>query len=496
MSQDDNFGTARSVEIELQPTTGNNPTLVVAGNPRNIQFRHATDPRLDADTGFIYTTSQQLGIGATIPAINTKIHAVGSTITPATLRLESTTSGNSQAKKATVDFYQGSTFMGTIGKDNNNNNNLYIKTYIPTDPVFGTKPQQPGHLIINIGSNTTTGVGAWTPVGLGIGTLLPTRAIHVEGRGYFRDEVSIGTSTTQEKLLVNGNISTEIVNGKIGFRVWDNYATGSSGDTYAHYGLSKVSGTNPVNLSGFFGLTFATVGTENMRITQAGDVGINTPTPNAKLDVNGDTIVTGSFTTTGNATIKLLSAGSAATTSALVATSAGLVQKIDAAPIPKGGIILWSGTYSAIPTGWYLCNGQTINGIVTPNLQDKFIIGATTNYGVTPTTNVTGTATTTGGTKDAVVVQHSHNIRIVDPGHTHNINTNVSDNGNGNRQVQGGDAEATAATSGQIYNNTTGLKGTGVGQNVFVEDSPTGESGTNKNLPPYYALAYIMYGGI
>lgn len=46
--------------------------------------------------------------------------------------------------------------------------------------------------------------------------------------------------------------------------------------------------------------------------------------------------------------------------------------------IPVGGIILWSGSIASIPTGWALCNGS--NG--TPNLTDKFIIGAGNSYNV------------------------------------------------------------------------------------------------------------------
>lgn len=46
--------------------------------------------------------------------------------------------------------------------------------------------------------------------------------------------------------------------------------------------------------------------------------------------------------------------------------------------IPVGGIILWSGSIASIPTGWALCNGS--NG--TPNLTDKFIIGAGNSYTV------------------------------------------------------------------------------------------------------------------
>ena len=169
-----------------------------------------------------------------------------------------------------------------------------------------------------------------------------------------------------------------------------------------------------------------------------------------------------------------------------MATSTGLVQKIDAAPIPKGGIILWSGTYANIPTGWCLCNGQTINGITTPNLQDKFIIGATTNYGAAPTTNVTGTATATGGTKDAVVVAHTHTATSTASPHNHSYA-----------------APLTAGShpgGGSGYNRPNGLEsGTTSTANVTVTtvvgQASGGVSGTDQNLPPYYALAYIMYGG-
>ena len=68
-------------------------------------------------------------------------------------------------------------------------------------------------------------------------------------------------------------------------------------------------------------------------------------------------------------------------------------------PFPVGGIILWSGLISAIPTGWALCDGT--NG--TPDLRNKFIIGAYSDSVVSslnrPTTTLTGlvgTVTTAG----------------------------------------------------------------------------------------------------
>jgi hypothetical protein len=47
------------------------------------------------------------------------------------------------------------------------------------------------------------------------------------------------------------------------------------------------------------------------------------------------------------------------------------LKRADQMFMPKGGIIMWSGTIAAIPTGWALCDGA--NG--TPNLSGKFIVG-------------------------------------------------------------------------------------------------------------------------
>jgi hypothetical protein len=50
--------------------------------------------------------------------------------------------------------------------------------------------------------------------------------------------------------------------------------------------------------------------------------------------------------------------------------------------VPSGGIIIWSGLSTAIPTGYVLCNGT--NG--TPNLQNSFVVGAGNSFA----TNATG----------------------------------------------------------------------------------------------------------
>lgn len=133
---------------------------------------------------------------------------------------------------------------------------------------------------------------------------------------------------------------------------------------------------------------------------------------------------------------------------------------------PTGGIIMWSGSVGSIPSGWALCDGA--NG--TPDLRNRFIVGAGLSYNVAAT----------GGSPDAVAVSHTHTVS--DPGHSHSIpatNTGVRWNAGG---LTGGNFTALQTGSG----NSTGSQTTGISINS------SGESGTNKNLPPYYALAYIM----
>ena len=128
--------------------------------------------------------------------------------------------------------------------------------------------------------------------------------------------------------------------------------------------------------------------------------------------------------------------------------------------IPAGLIAIWSGSTGSIPTGWVLCNGT--NG--TPDLRNNFVVGAGSTYAVGAT----------GGSANSVVVSHTHTI--TDPGHLHNTTST------------GSGALLNAAASGVTgaSTSTTATATTGITINS------SGVSGTNANLPPYYALAYIM----
>lgn len=100
--------------------------------------------------------------------------------------------------------------------------------------------------------------------------------------------VGIGTANPNsypygEKLNVNGNIS--IGGTKIGFGTTDSFVA-YGWYSAAHYGISWA-GDNPLALSGYYGLGFFTNGSEKMRVTYDGKVGIGTTSPEVSLDVFG-----------------------------------------------------------------------------------------------------------------------------------------------------------------------------------------------------------------
>lgn len=136
-----------------------------------------------------------------------------------------------------------------------------------------------------------------------------------------------------------------------------------------------------------------------------------------------------------------------------------------ATPIPAGGIFLWSGSIGSIPAGYVLCNGS--NG--TPDLRDRFVVGAGSTYAVNAL----------GGSADSVVVSHTHTATSTDSGHTHSQTFYSASGGGFGLQAGTNDYQAT--------------KQTGVGNAVITTTvASAGVSGTNANIPPYYALCYIM----
>ena len=121
--------------------------------------------------------------------------------------------------------------------------------------------------------------------------------------------------------------------------------------------------------------------------------------------------------------------------------------------MPSGAIVMWSGSVNAIPAGWMLCNGS--NG--TPDLRNRFIVGAGSSYSV----GATGGSDTVTLTVEQMP-QHSHTYL-----------------GNG------------TGVESEPYLN----KGNNVASfppNINYNTSSAGASTPHENRPPYYALCFIM----
>jgi len=183
---------------------------------------------------------------------------------------------------------------------------------------------------------------------------------------------------------------------------------------------------------------------------------------------------------------------------------------------PIGTIVIWSGSASAIPEGFQLCDGSASATAAliairanVPDLRDKFIIGASSS-GTTPDQ--------TGGSADAIVASHAHgsgNIGTNNTGsHSHNVNAsgsaatstqnvynsflaNIAGGGTKYLGDSGGNTPGAGAEGDHAHNFSVSVSGSssntgGHSHNTSGNTSTEGSSATGANLPPYYALCYII----
>ena len=164
--------------------------------------------------------------------------------------------------------------------------------------------------------------------------------------------------------------------------------------------------------------------------------------------------------------------------------------------IPTGVIVMWSGTVATIPSGWYLCDGS--NG--TPDLRNKFIVGAYSDTSGTAYSTITGANTQSGGSKDSIIPSHNHSATstVSESSHRHWISSMATDDRNISGTGSNGQEYGLVADAGS-YSADDPNKSTGrysayatTGLSVSTSVGTTGSSTTNANLPPYFALAYIM----
>ena len=261
---------------------------------------------------------------------------------------------------------------------------------------------------------------------------------------------SDGQTAVSANLPMSGYAHTNVANATIRTM----YASAGQVQDNVLQFLTVVSGTNAITGVAAVGMSayatgqrfsFVAAGTNTSATTiNINAIGAKAVTKNGSTALGGGEIVSG-------AVVEVVYDG---TQFQLVTQS-----------VPSGVIVMWSGSIASIPGGWLLCDGSNS----TPDLRNRFIVGAGSTYSVAAT----------GGSADAIVVSHTHTIN--DSGHTH-----TSDYESNQSYFAGTFNGANPKQSGTITTPATNSSTTGITINS------TGSSGTNANLPPYYALAYIM----
>ena len=262
-----------------------------------------------------------------------------------------------------------------------------------------------------------------------------------------------GNVTTTGRISAQGNVLAQGIVSAVGNIVTDanfvgNFLGNITGNLSVGGANTQVLFNSNGNVGAAGGLTY------NSGSNTLGILGVVSAQGN--IIAGGNLVVSGTTQLIGVATAPTAPTGTA---NNQVATTAFVSNN----GVPSGCILLWSGSIISIPSGWYLCDGTNS----TPDLTDRFIVGAGSAYNVG---NI-------GGSANSIVVSHTHTV--TDPSHAHSQNYGGGSSG-------GAGLTAPSGTPIAPGGSTTASAATGISINS------TGASGTNANLPPYYALAYIM----
>jgi len=153
---------------------------------------------------------------------------------------------------------------------------------------------------------------------------------------------------------------------------------------------------------------------------------------------------------------------------------------------PSGIITMWYGTAATVPAGWSICDGT----LGTPDLRDRFIVGAGNSYATAAASSLSTTSVSTnagshnhGGTTGSTAISEAQM-----PSHTHATATLHS------RTVSNGGSASDMLTNVNVGTPVTNLNantGGGLGHTHTISSDGTHNHTVNV-LPPYYALYFIM----
>jgi microcystin-dependent protein len=132
-------------------------------------------------------------------------------------------------------------------------------------------------------------------------------------------------------------------------------------------------------------------------------------------------------------------------------------------------VFIWRKSVADIPAGWHLCDGTTVNGVVTVDLRDKFLVGAGNTYAVDAT----------GGEATHLLTASESGV----PAHTHPPTT---------AQYALTAYEAQVASGGP----TSSFAAINAAASTTGDNATAPASTAHNNLPPYHSLCFIQYVGV
>lgn len=286
--------------------------------------------------------------------------------------------------------------------------------------------------------------------------------------------VGIGTTNPGQKLEVAGNIKTS-GDLQVGGVAYINYGTPSQmtlgypaavglyADSANIAVRVRTGGTTYFQNAGGSNTFMSLNLTEAVITTALRVIGtVSAPTLTSSGAVNAASLAVSGVSTVGS----LTSAGAVNGASSTITGTLTAGTVAGNGTIPIGGIIMWSGATTAVPAGWALCNGQTASGKVTPNLTDRFVVGAGGSYYAPGNTGGNNSVTI------SVAQLPAHNHTYVD--------AYFSESG-GDNSPSGGKYKGSGDSDNDNYLWT-----------IKRTSDNTGSGAAVDIRPPYYALAFIM----
>ena len=479
--------------VGIGTPSNNTVTSAILQNGSVIEAKLATGAVTEAKLGTGAVTESKIGTGAVTESKIGSVAVVTSKLAPDAVTdtiLSDHSSDNSLRAVNTNHIKDEAVTLAKLEHGTSSNNGKFLRANNGADPTFetvntdlvaDTSPQLGGNLDLN--SRDVSGTGNISINGNISGNSLTTNAgniiinsaaptvsfvdsdanpdyeIKVNG-GIFdvRDSTnsasrfsisSAGEVTSEGKLNcqagldTDGNVVFNSDTSNVGVTFHANTSTLNMSDSQAlsfgdhsttgDYSLSYVNGSDFTILGMNGGSGNLVIGTFANGVTTETLIS-NRSNKALELYYNGSKkleTVTGGVTITGTCTATAFAGDGSALT--------GITSFV------SGMIILWSGSEGSIPSGWYLCNGSNS----TPDLRDRFIVGAGNSYGV---------GDTGGATTDSISVSIS--------GTTSNANASGSF----------GRLSPTTHPARPVHSHT--FSGSG---NATVD-----------TVPPYYALCYIM----